>query len=359
LDINTAALTLVPSGADPGQFALTTSALAIPYVACFLDPVTATMGEMTWGQRWLLLESDTWIKWVWERGHAEELLKLGVPNMITMPMAAANDDFNTEPLGEPESACAAAFMGHPATTWFQSEQQVLPKDLLAGLTAAAVHADMPDLPFHQIYYDLHAMATPPEKSESFKERATKAVDYYQKKFVYNAYLGVKQRDRFVRFLSNKLGDAFELIGDHWDTVYGLDHTPRIWNMGELHERMRKVPICLNLMKGNLETGLNIRHFEITAYGGFMLTYETPELSDCFEIGKECAVFHNEAELLDSIGYYLDHPDERREIAAAGQRRTLRDHLYSHRIRSLVALLRKADVLPGAVAPQAEAVGVTG
>ncbi|MFQ5495552.1 MAG: hypothetical protein ACE5EX_09245, partial [Phycisphaerae bacterium] len=37
LDINTAALTLVPSGADPGQFALTTSALSIPYVACFLD----------------------------------------------------------------------------------------------------------------------------------------------------------------------------------------------------------------------------------------------------------------------------------------------------------------------------------
>jgi hypothetical protein len=205
-------------------------------------------------------------------------------------------------------------MGHPASSWFGSTQGVEPRALFAGLIAAAVRADMPDLPFHKIYYDLYQFGEPPKPSDGPQQRAAKSRDYYDRKFVYNAYLALKQRDRFARFLKAKLGDLFELIGDHWGTNYGLDHTPRVWDMGVLHRRMRQVPICLNLMKGNLESGLNIRHFEITSHGGFMLTYFTPELSNCFEIGRECDVFRNEAELLEKIAYYLEHSEERKTLA---------------------------------------------
>ncbi len=96
----------------------------------------------------------------------------------------------------------------------------------------------------------------------------------------------------------------------------------------------------------------IRHFEVSAYGGFQLAYYTSELSSCFEIGKECDVFHDEAELLDKIQYYLSHPQERREIAAAGQQRVHSEHLYSHRIKQLVELLHKAGVLPKKVVGEA-------
>ena len=345
LDHNTAALTLVASAHQPGQVTLTTAALGIPYVSCYLDPVTSTMSQVPWADHWQLLESDSWIKWIFETGHGEELSKLGVPNVVMMPMAVSDEDFDTSPLPEPDPGPIVAFMGHPASSWFRSTQAIQPAQLFAGLTAAAVHADMPDLPFHKIYYDLYQFGEPPSASDDPATRANKALTYYNDKFTYNAYLAIKQRDRFARFLKVKLGDTFELIGDHWDTNYGLPHTPRIWDMKILHERMRRVPICLNLMKGCLETGLNYRHFEITGYGGFMLTYSTPELANCFAIGKECDVFRDEAELLDKIQYYMDHPDERREIAAAGQRRTHSEHLYSHRIATLVKLLHEAGVLP--------------
>jgi len=265
-------------------------------------------------------------------------------------MAAANDDFDTRPLPEPEPGVVAAFMGHPASSWFSSGPPASPSQLFAGMTAAAVHADLPELPFHKIYYDLYGFAEPPRADEDRPSRAGKASAYFTQKFAYNAYLAVRQRDRFAIFLKKKLGDAFELVGDHWGTNYGLKHTPRIWDMKVLHERMRRVPICLNLMKGCLETGLNIRHFEISAYGGFMLTYLTPELTSCFEIGKECDAFRGEAELLDRIAHYLDRPDERREIAAAGQRRTLGEHLYSHRVVRLVEILRECGALPRGVRP---------
>ena len=263
-------------------------------------------------------------------------------------MAVADEAFDTSPLPEPDPGPAIAFMGHPATTWFQSNQTVAARDLFVGMTAAAVHADMPDLPFHKIYFDLHRFGPPPAAGDTPDARAQLTQAYFNQKFVYNAYLALKQRDRFVRFLSQHLGDTFELIGDQWGTVYGLKHTPRIWDMAVLHARMRRVPICLNLMKGSLESGLNVRHFEITAHGGFMLTYETPELSSCFRIGEECDVFHDEAELLDKIDYYISHPDERRAIAAAGQRRTLSEHLYSHRLLKLMRLLCDAGVLPKSI-----------
>jgi len=345
LDFNTEALTLSPSPASPAHVALTTATLGIPYVACYLDPVTATMGQVPWADHWQLLEQSSWIKWIWETAHAEELTKLGVPNVVVLPMGAANDDFDTTPLAEPEPGPVVAFMGHPATSWFGSVQPVEPRALFAGLTAAAVKADMPDLPFHKIYYDLYHFGEPPRPSDDPQQRAAKSRNYYDQKFVYNAYLALKQRDRFTRFLKAKLGDLFELVGDHWERIYGLNHTPRIWDMKLLHERIRRVPICLNLMKGNLESGLNIRHFEITSQGGFMLTYFTPELSNCFKIGRECDVFHNEAELLEKIAYYLEHTEERRAIASAGQKRTLCEHLYSHRVIKLVELLAGAGILP--------------
>jgi len=354
LDFNTEALTLSPANDDPTHVALSTATLGIPYVACYLDPITSVMNNVRWMDHWKLLEDRSWIKWVWETAHADELKKLGVSNVLTMPMGASNDDFDTSPLPEPDVGAAVAFMGHPASSWFRSNQPIHSGRLLAGMTAAAVHADMPDVSFHQIYYDLYGFGTPPTAEESFELRAQKSLEYFQQKFTYNAYLAIKQRDRFARFLKLKLGNAFELIGDHWEKDCGLPHTPRIWDMKVLHERMRRVPICLNLMKGNLETGLNIRHFEITAYGGFMLTYWTPELASCFEIGQECDVFRNEAELLDKIGYYLERPDTRRQIAAAGQRRTLGEHLYSHRITRLVELLRENSVLPR-ISPMAKPV----
>lgn len=344
IDFNTEAITLVRDSGSETGWSLATHELGIPHVSLFLDPVTSTMGRMEWNDSWRLLESNQWIKGIFESAHAQELTRLGVPNVLYVPMAAADDDFDTTPLPEPDAGPVLAFMGHPASSWFRSEQPVLPWQLQAGLTAAAVRADMPDVAYHDIYYDLYGFAAPPLGNDDAATRARKAADYYNNKFVYNAYLAVKQRDRFARFLKRKLGDLFELVGDHWMQVHGLPHTPRVWDMKALHERMRRVPICLNMMKGNIESGLIIRHFEITAYGGFMLTYPTPELPSFFEVGSECAIFHSEHDLLEKIHHYLDHADERREIAIAGQRRTLAEHLYSHRIIALVDSLRHSGVL---------------
>lgn len=348
VDFNTGTMTFVPSPTEVGKMSLTTAALGIPYVALYLDPVTATMGQVGWPDHWQILENPTWIKGIWEFAHAEELQRLGVPNIVRIPMAATHDDFPIGPAENPDPQPLVAFMGHPATTWLRSNQPLLPGQLQPGLIAAAVHADMPDLAFHKIFFDLYQLGEPPAPGDDFATRARKSNAYFNAKFVYNAYLAVKQRDRWARFLKLKLGDKFELVGDHWQSIYGLPHTPRIWDMKVLHERMRQVPICLNLIKGSTETGLIIRHFEATAFGCFLLTYPTPELSQFFKIGEECDIFRDEQELLDKIAYYIANPKIRAEIARNGQQRTLREHLYSNRITALVNHLRQTGLIGGPV-----------
>lgn len=87
--------------------------------------------------------------------------------------------------------------------------------------------------------------------------------------------------------------------------------------------------------GDAETGLNMRHFEMTAAGGFLLCYDQPELADHFVPEKECVVFRNERDLLEKIRYYLSHAEERTAIAQVWQRRTLAQHLYRHRVQTLL------------------------
>jgi spore maturation protein CgeB len=55
----------------------------------------------------------------------------------------------------------------------------------------------------------------------------------------------------------------------------------------------------------------------------------------FEIGREVVTFSTPEECVDHARYYLDHRDERVDIARAGQARTLRDHTYAQRMECLV------------------------
>ena len=139
-------------------------------------------------------------------------------------------------------------------------------------------------------------------------------------------------------LKRQLGDTFRLIGRGWDTTYGLGTEPPIPGVDAYFEHFRRSAINISLISGNAETGINMRHYEITAAGGFLMCYDQPELAEHFAVGKECVVFHNERDLIEKIKYYLARPAERAEIAAAGQRRSLSHHLHSHRLKSLLDMI---------------------
>lgn len=98
----------------------------------------------------------------------------------------------------------------------------------------------------------------------------------------------------------------------------------------------EVRINNDYMNPNLLKGDNLRDFEATLCGSFLCTRHYEDLPHHFVIDREVCSFHNEEDLVDKLGYYACHPDERERIARAGYERALRDHTWRVRFEKLFA-----------------------
>jgi spore maturation protein CgeB len=78
-------------------------------------------------------------------------------------------------------------------------------------------------------------------------------------------------------------------------------------------------------------------------GCLLLTDYKDNLHEMFEPDQEVVTYRDAAECVDKVRFYLDdrNRDARERIAAAGQRRTLREHTYGARMKRLVQLIDAA------------------
>jgi spore maturation protein CgeB len=90
-----------------------------------------------------------------------------------------------------------------------------------------------------------------------------------------------------------------------------------------------------------------RVYEVLACGGFLLCDDQPDVRALFEDGRDLAIFRNLSELRQKARYYLDHHQERREIASRGRGKVLTEHTYGHRVAALIATVtgRKWETQP--------------
>lgn len=80
---------------------------------------------------------------------------------------------------------------------------------------------------------------------------------------------------------------------------------------------RQSKINLNITLRSIGSGIPLRCLDIMGAGGFLLSNPQPELCSLFEPGRDFVYFENEADLLEKISYYLQHEEERMEIAVNG------------------------------------------
>jgi spore maturation protein CgeB len=83
---------------------------------------------------------------------------------------------------------------------------------------------------------------------------------------------------------------------------------------------------------------NLRLYEATGVGACLLTDWKANLPEIFEPDLEVVTYRNAEEAAEKVDYLLGHESVRREIAEAGQRRTLRDHTFDARARQLEEMI---------------------
>ncbi len=99
-------------------------------------------------------------------------------------------------------------------------------------------------------------------------------------------------------------------------------------------------ICLNMLPKESMNFLNMRIFEASACGTLVLTEHRERLAEAYAIGKEIESWKTQEELMRKIHYFLSHEDKRAQIAEAGQKRTLADHTYESRMKTLCSRIQE-------------------
>lgn len=83
---------------------------------------------------------------------------------------------------------------------------------------------------------------------------------------------------------------------------------------------------------------NLRLYDTTGVGCCLLTDAGSNLAELFEPGREVITYRDSNDLEAKLRHYLADDDARREIASAGQRRTLADHSWPVRMGQYVDIV---------------------
>jgi hypothetical protein len=135
--------------------------------------------------------------------------------------------------------------------------------------------------------------------------------------------------QFFGYGSHQLDSGSPIRPRHHGEVWGLN----------MYRSLARSRITINRHINVAENyANNMRLYEATGVGAMLLTDKKDNLGDLFEIGKEVVAYTSVDEAIELIQYYLEHSNEANEIALAGQRRTLSEHTYEHRMKELLPLL---------------------
>ncbi len=140
-----------------------------------------------------------------------------------------------------------------------------------------------------------------------------------------------KKERLVAALLRALpGCSVRLWGPGWGRAEAL--VRECWaGRGAYGDELAAITSCARINLGLLSEAATdttsgdqttARTWLIPATGGFMLHEATAELAQHLIPGEEVATFKDVADLSRQVEYYLAHPKERGELAAAGRRRCL-------------------------------------
>jgi spore maturation protein CgeB len=114
----------------------------------------------------------------------------------------------------------------------------------------------------------------------------------------------------------------------------------IWGT-DMYQVLRRSRITLNshIDMAGREAG-NMRLFEATGVGAFLLTDYKDNLDTLFEPDREVAAWRSIDDCLTAIGRALADDNGRAEIARAGRARTMAQHTYRHRTQEILGFVEQ-------------------
>ncbi|SHO48759.1 glycosyltransferase family protein [Anaerocolumna xylanovorans] len=103
------------------------------------------------------------------------------------------------------------------------------------------------------------------------------------------------------------------------------------DMEIFHEGDGLCTVNVNVASRKCRTGIPYDMLRVMGAGGFVITNYQDKIASSFVIGEEIVVYEDMKELQDKIEYYLEHEEERKQIAIRGRRRVKEDFSLQQRV----------------------------
>ena len=153
-------------------------------------------------------------------------------------------------------------------------------------------------------------------------------------------------DRKITELERK--KLLRAVSDNFNTnLYTHNPTPylpNIHNFGAIdpYNVMPYVFKCsrinLNITLRSIYTGIPLRAIDIMGSGGFLMSNYQPDMDEYFENGTDYIMYDGNDDLINKCRYYLEHEDERTEIAASGHEKIKAHHTYEMRLNEILNMI---------------------
>ncbi len=149
-------------------------------------------------------------------------------------------------------------------------------------------------------------------------------------------IGYRKRINLMSQLNKSHKYKMVLAGDNWSPKEFKGQKVTGWLDGKNTNLIyNQTKINVNINHFQSVNGSNLRTFEILGAGGFLLVEPLKDLKDLFEDGKDLVFYNDIVELKEKVEYFLVHENERKEIAANGYKKAIKNHTFKNRIAQIV------------------------
>ena len=143
----------------------------------------------------------------------------------------------------------------------------------------------------------------------------------------------------------------KISDDHVLSLYSASEIPEVLMKDSILlkgtvDYVKEMPIVfasskinINITIRSIESGIPQRVFDILASGGFCLTNYQSGIADCFEDGIDLVMYTSEQDLIDKIAYYLEHEDERIQIAESGHNKAMQHFNLINRLDEVFIMIQ--------------------
>ncbi len=258
--------------------------------------------------------------------HTDKLAFIGNPGFRGTPHKEAVELMQAgAEIEELRTFCRDAILRHPdvhAVEWYQQEPTV--RNLLAvALEARRRFPYQPALQMIQLAGEHY-----PRAFEFVNEKGIILDLAFLVKLV-NRY----DRPAFVHRLWKRGWVDIYSAADEWEP-YGIAALPYI-SFGDLPAHYRMYAAHLNAPNAIRDATANEKLFEIAACGRLSINLDSPDVRSCYNLG-EIALVDSLAGLEAAAEQALRNPDAALASGEKARRRSAREHLWDHRIATLLS-----------------------